>query len=208
MKIIEIYGFGVFVVMLCTGCVMQQTKLFGFIVHNQSDSEVYQVEMHDEKDRVVYYLSSSSPPIRKNRHLSIGALDALRAPEYLVVRWKTASDGIWIEKKIDVESAVPKGFWGHIYVSVLSDESLALSWVMKRKHAMGQGTKDCGGYIFEHYYDEETKATIEKKMVKLNAYTVQKEKDIKAGLGDKYKTPKYYDTVEEADYRCNIYFYL
>ncbi|WP_339674659.1 hypothetical protein [uncultured Zhongshania sp.] len=178
-----------------------------YAVHNDTGRDLYEPEMINEKGELVFRIYGGNMPYEDGSHNGL-TQDVLGVPEYLRVRWKEYLDGEWIERKVDVKSAVPKGFWGDIYVSVLSVNEVELSWIMQYKHAYGIGTKDCGGYIFEHYYDEETKATIEKKMLKLNAYTVQKEKDIKAGLGDKYKTPKYYDTVEEADYRCNIYFYL
>ncbi|MFT6578257.1 MAG: hypothetical protein ACJAU3_000144 [Zhongshania sp.] len=191
------------------GCSASSNKANTYIVHNDASGDIYNPQMLNEKNEYVFYfLYTENPDAYEAGGHSLINLGVRGLPEYLRVRWKEYLDGEWIEKKIDVESSVPKGFWGHIYVSILADNSLALSWIMKRNHAFGQGTKDCGGYIFEHYSDEETKVTIEKKMVKLNAYRAQKEKDIKAGLGYKYKTPKYYDTVEEADYRCNIYFYL
>jgi hypothetical protein len=164
--------------------------------------------MFNQNGTLVYRTTNVSYPFLVRKYSGLHTKDLPSSLESLKVRWKKTQDGEWIEKIIDVKSTVPKGLWGHIYVSVLADDSLALSWIMQHKHAYGIGAKDCGGYIFEHYYDEEAKVTIEKKMEKLSAYRAQKEKDIKAGLGDKYNTPKYYDTVEEADYRCNIYFYL
>ncbi len=77
-------------------------------------------------------------------------------------------------KKIDVKSAVPKGFFGDIYVSLLPGDEMALSWVMKRKHDYGIGSKDCGGYIFEHYFDEYAKERIKINMQKLDSYREKK----------------------------------
>lgn len=87
-------------------------------------------------------------------------------------------------------------------------DEMALSWVMSRKHAYGIGSKDCGGYIFEHYFDEYAKERIKINMQKLDSYREKKEREIKAGLREKYSTPKYWDTATEADFRCNIYLYL
>ncbi len=200
---------GVLFMALCSGsCTTLATHYYSFSIHNDSTSDVYLPFMLNQKNEPVYQTTDPDNPFLPREYSGLHTADLSSTLEYLEVRWKKTPDSNWIEKKIDVRAAVPNGFWGAIYVSILPNDELALSWIMKREHANGQGSEDCGGYIFEHYYDEETKASIEENMQELNAYRDQKAKDLQAGLVDKYRRPKYLDTATEADFRCNIYLYL
>ncbi|WP_295871710.1 hypothetical protein [uncultured Zhongshania sp.] len=178
-----------------------------YAVHNDTGRHLYEPEMINEKGELVFRIYGGNMPYEDGSHNGL-TQNVLGVPEYLRVRWKEYLDGEWVEKKIDVKSAVPKGFFGDIYVSILPDDEMAVSWVMKRKHASGIGSKDCGGYIFDHYYDDEAKKRVKKNMQKLNTYREGRERDIQSGLVEKYRTPKYLDTATEADFRCNIYLYL
>ncbi len=205
---VKICSLGLFFIMWCSSCTTLTTYYYSFSLHNDGASDVYQPLILNEKDEWVYQTTDPNSPFLPREYSGLHTANLSSTLKYLKVRWKKAPDGNWIEKRIDVRSGVPKNFWGAVYVSILPNDKLALSWIMKREHANGQGSEDCGGYIFEHYYDEETKASIEENMQELSAYRDQKAKDLQAGLVDKYRTPKYLDTATEADFRCNIYFYL
>src|SRR5690554_3753995 len=114
------------------GCSASSNNANTYVVHNDSGRGVYSPQMLNEKDEYVFYFIYPENP----RAYDAGAhslinLGVRGVPEYLRVRWKRHFEGEWIEKEIDVKSTVPNGFWGRIYVSVLADDSLALSWIMK-----------------------------------------------------------------------------
>lgn len=79
-----------------------------------------------------------------------------------MIGWKYGVNQKYIDKKIVLDNHLESNFQGSIFISILEDESLEMSWVSKDKNT---GLRNCGGYIFKRlkYVAEENLRKIQEK---------------------------------------------
>ncbi|MGI2030456.1 hypothetical protein [Endozoicomonas acroporae] len=190
--------------LVISGC--NQMKYYSVVVHNDSGIDLYDIKVISSSGESLYpghpgtyhFLGSN---------LSGGtvSLPMKSIPDYVTIEWGNQEGGELVKKKLNVEKKLPKEFWGGVIFSVLENRDVEISW--KLRGGESERYINCGGYIFEKYYYR-AKPKIDKNIADWQSYLKQKEADLKAGLTDKYKKPKYYDQVTEADFRCNDLLYL
>ncbi|WP_422491685.1 hypothetical protein, partial [Endozoicomonas sp. ALE010] len=173
---------------LLTGC--NAMKYYNFVVQNDSDTPIYELRVLSVEGREIYPIyRNASRPINIGHTAGTVSLSMRELPEYVLIEWKNIGNGTLLKKKLDLKKMLPKNFWGGVVFSVLENRDVEVSW--KLRGGESERYIDCGGYIFEKYYYR-AKPKIDKNIADWQSYLKQKEADLKAGLTDKYKKPKYY----------------
>ncbi|WP_422447341.1 MULTISPECIES: hypothetical protein [unclassified Endozoicomonas] len=189
---------------LMSGCSAFGRNFYSIGVHNDTESSLYFTEVLNELDQYIFHKGKMIIPFKSKDFSIIGSVPIKDTPEYGLVRWKFEEEGDWIEKKVKVKEGLPDNFQGAIYFSILNENEVFISWILKNDKSKAV---DCGGYIFEKYHYR-AKPYVDKDIAMWQDYMEQKEADLKAGLTDKYKKPKFYDTVTEKWFHCNVRAYL
>ncbi|WP_422463403.1 hypothetical protein [Endozoicomonas sp. ALB115] len=190
-------------VLLISGC--SQMKYYNFVVHNDSESDIYNIEVISNKEESLYPGHPGSYAFLEKGHAGgTVSLPMESVPDLVHIQWKNHKNGSLFKKIINLKELLPNHFLGDVFFSITGKDNIFLSWVQTKSNYR---SLDCGGYIFEKYYYR-AKPKIDKNIADWQSYLKQKEADLKAGLTDKYKKPKYYDQVTEADFRCNDLLYL
>lgn len=171
-------------------------------LHNETSEDLKDAFVSTDGGDVVLLYA----PIAQSTYTTNSNIPVKKTPENLAVEWTSIDSGTAFKKSLSVSDKLSSNNEHRVdtYISVIEGNEIRLSWIILNKNLK---SLDCGGYIFDKYSDE-AKPKIEERIKKWRAYLAKKEKDIKEGNTEPYKTEKYYDKVSEADFRCNHFSYV
>jgi hypothetical protein len=144
------------------GCGSFAYQSIGFSLHNDTEKTLFNPWIKTDENKYVYGSSLKVMPFKKGSGGRINVFDFKRLPEYLVVGWKYDVDENYIEEKIYLKESLDKDYKGNIFISILDDQSLRLSWVRVDENS---GLRVCDGYIFSRlkYVAEENLRKIKER---------------------------------------------
>ncbi|MBQ0758883.1 MAG: hypothetical protein KBT72_04425 [Zhongshania sp.] len=147
---------------LAGGCGSFDSRLIGFSLHNDTGETLFNPWIKTDKNKYVYGSSLRVMPFKNRAGGGVNFFEFNRLPEYLVVGWKYGIDESYIERKIYLNESLGGDYKGNIFVSILNDNSLGLSWVSVDE---GTGLRVCEGYIFSRlkYVAEENLRKIKER---------------------------------------------